>query len=421
MAGRLPSAVDARQPHRSDPRRLFFAIQPGARVLRSDVLSTLIQSHPLGLLEGFKRAVELQKNKDLGPLAKLKTDYLGKIGPQPEDRDIGLNAVNCISLYNTVCNRLRGLADGTPGNGALSERAQRNLIRAIEALCTRLEIGLEDIVGWNRAAAPWDRIGPRETVFVATCERPYQRLDSHQNLAASTAFSVPDTYVYVHLHTFFASLPSKPTVHHVGVPHGVTPEAAQQQLSALLAEEPAVIVTIGSAHGNPLTGACLRRAFGDLGRRNFPARFVWRWPSDHLIESMDTLVGDEFSHPGIWVAPDRYLRRSCDPDGLPDAGVLAVDAREETVVCCLAGHGGLGTLATASALLDTSRIAEAITQSTGDLHQRLLAVVEVSGEPAGRPKRNGRRRAGSPYDDDWLPGDLFWHTKRPVWWRYVLG
>ena len=141
-------------------------------MFRSKVLQTLIEGDPAGFLDGFKRAVELQKNKDLGPLAKLKQDYLGKIGPNSDDNDVGVNALNCISLYNTVCNRLRELADLKREGNHLSERASRNLIRAIEALCSRLEIGLEDIVGWNRAAEPWDRIKPRAKIFIATCDAP---------------------------------------------------------------------------------------------------------------------------------------------------------------------------------------------------------------------------------------------------------
>ena len=291
-------------------------------VFRSEVLRTLIESNPAGFLDGFKRAVELQKNKDLGPLAKLKQDYLGKIGPNSDNNDVGVNAINCISLYNTVCNRLRKLADLERENKQLSERTFRNVIRAIEALCSRLEIGLEDIVGWNRAAEPWARIKPRARVFIVTCERPYHRIDSHQTSVKATAFSVHDTYVYVHLHAFFAALPAKPTVQHVAVPHDLTVEQAGDRLNDLLGESPAAILTIGSSHGNPLTGACIHRAFDDVRKRVVPAKFVWRWPSKHMVEFLDTLASRELSHPGIFVAPDRYLRRSCEPDGLPDAGAL---------------------------------------------------------------------------------------------------
>jgi hypothetical protein len=390
-------------------------------VFRSEVLQTLIQSNPAGFLDGFKRAVELQKNKDLGPLAKLKEDYLGKVGPNTDGNDVGVNALNCISLYNTACNRLREMEGLKRRNERLSERASRNLIRAIEALCARLEIGLEDIVGWNRAAAPWDRIKPRAKVFIATCERPYKRIDSHQSAGGgSTAFSVPDTYVYVHLHAFFAALPAKPTVLHVAVPHNPTRKQSEEQLNELLREEPAAIVTIGSAHGNPLTGAAIRRTFDDLGKRTLPARFVWRWPSDHLIDFMDSLVGPNFPHPGIRVAPDRYLRRSCEHDGLPDAGVLVLDARKETVVCCLAGHGGIGTLATASALLETSRLADAIRSSNDGLSGRVLQVIEVSDQCTAHKKRP-KPAAAIAEEEEWLPADLFWHLKRPAWWRYVRG
>jgi hypothetical protein len=393
-------------------------------LFRSEVLQTLIHSNPAGFLDGFKRAVELQKNKDLGPLAKLKQDYLGKIGPNSNDNDVGVNAVNCISLYNTVCNRLREVADLKREDKHLSERASRNLIRAIETLCSRLEIGLEDIVGWNRVAEPWDRIKPRAKIFIATCERPYHRIDSHHNSVKSTAFSVQDTYVYVHLHAFFAALPAKPTVQHVPVPHNLTVEQARGHLHELLSESPAAVLAIGSAHGNPLTGACFRRAFDDLGKRALPAQFVWRWPSNHLVEFVDTLVGRDLPHPGIFLPPDRYLRRSCEPDGLPDAGVLAVDAREETAICCLAGHGGIGTLATASALLETSRLADALrASSTSGMNGRVLQVVEVSNRDSVTSIRTKAKPvlAQSAADDEWLPADLFWHLKRPAWWRYALG
>jgi hypothetical protein len=391
-------------------------------LFRSEVLRTLIEGNPAGFLEGFKRAVELQKNKDLGPVAKLKQDYLGKIGPNSDENDVGVNAINCISLYNTVCNRLRELADLKREGKGLSERASRNLIRAIEALCSRLEIGLEDIVGWNRAAEPWDRIKPRAKIFIVTCERPYQRIDSHQSSVKSTAFSVQDTYVYVHLHAFFAALPAKPTVQHVAVPHNLTVDQARGRLSELLAESPAAILTIGSAHGNPLSAASIRRAFDDLGKRPLPAQFVWKWPSNHLVEFLDVMADRNLPSPGIFLAPDRFLRRSCEPDGIPDAGVLVVDAREETVICCLAGHGGIGTLATASALLETSRLADALRASTSGLTGRVLQVVEVTDRETAR---NGRAKSKpSPGPDteseEWLPADLFWHLKRPAWWRYAL-
>jgi hypothetical protein len=391
-------------------------------LFRSNVLQTLIEGDPAGFLDGFKRAVELQKNKDLGPLAKLKQDYLGKIGPNSDDNDVGVNALNCISLYNTVGNRLRELADLKREGKQLSERASRNLIRAIEALCSRLEIGLEDIVGWNRAAKPWDCVKPRAKIYIATCERPYHRIDSHQSSVKSTAFSVQDTYVYVHLHAFFAALPAKPTVQHVAVPHNLTVEQARDHLNDLLRESPGAILTIGSAHGNPLSGACFRRAFDDLGKRTLPAQFVWRWPSNHLVEFLDVMADRNLPAPGIFLAPDRFLRRSCEPDGLPDAGVLVVDARGESVVCCLAGHGGIGTLATASALLETSRLADALRASANGMQGRVLQVLEVADRESARTGRT-RSKPGleqAAENDEWLPADLFWHLKRPAWWRYVL-
>jgi hypothetical protein len=296
------------------------------------------------------------------------------------------------------------------------------LIRAIEALCSRLEIGLEDIVGWNRAAEPWDRIKPRAKIFIVTCERPYQRIDSHQSSVKSTAFSVQDTYVYVHLHTFFAALPARPTVQHVAVPHNLTVDQARGRLSELLAETPSAILTIGSAHGNPLSGACIRRAFDDLGKRNLPAQFVWKWPSNHLVEFLDVMADRNLPAPGIFLAPDRFLKRSCESDGIPDAGVLVVDAREETVICCLAGHGGIGTLATASALLETSRLADALRASANGLTGRALQVVEVTDRETARYGRAKSKPSPSPEaeSEEWLPADLFWHLKRPAWWRYVL-
>ena len=245
-------------------------------LFRSEVLQALLDNDPAGFLEGFKLAVELQKNRDLGPAAKLKEDYLGNIEPSADYCDVGVNSLNCISLYNTICYRLRELDALKRQNQRLSALAFRNLIRALEALCSRLEVGLEDIVGWNRAPAPWDRIKPRAKIFIATCERPYKRVDSNQSSGGSTAFSVHDTYVYVHLHAFFAALPVKPTVEHVSVPHNLTPEQSEARLDDLLRESPAAILSIGSAHGSPLTGACLRRTFSDRGNRSLPARFVWK-------------------------------------------------------------------------------------------------------------------------------------------------
>jgi len=126
--------------------------------------------------------------------------------------------------------------------------------------------------------------------------------------------------------------------------------------------------------------------------------------------------------PGVFIAPDRFLKRSCEPDGLPDAGVLVVDARDRTVICCLAGHGGIGTLATASALLESSRLADALRASANGMNGRVLQVVEVTDRETARAGRT-KSKTSSTQDADheeWFPADLFWHLKRPAWWRYAL-
>jgi hypothetical protein len=67
-------------------------------------------------------------------------------------------------------------------------------------------------------------------------------------------------------------------------------------------------------------------------------------------------------------------------------------------------------------------LADALRASTSGLTGRVLQVVEVTDRETAR---NGRAKSKpSPGPDteseEWLPADLFWHLKRPAWWRYAL-
>lgn len=388
-------------------------------MLRSEVLQTFIQNHPLGLLEGFKQTVESRKNAELGLQARLKEDYLGRIDPTTDSADFGVNAVNCISLYNTVCQRLREADELSRSDQPLSPVALRNLTRAIEAICLRLDIGLEDLVGWNRVPPPWDAIKPRSRVIIAMCERPHERLESQQRRGSATAFSVHDTYAFIHLHSFFSSLPSRPTVEHLSVPFGMSVDAVERKLKELLSGNPAAIVTVGSVHGNPLTGACINRVLNDVKDGNLPAQFIWSASQIRPCSLIDRQTDSECPDPGIRLASGRFLTRSCEPDGLPDTGMLIIDCRLETILCCLAGHGGVGTLATTSALLETSQVAGGLKDNGGVMKDRLMQVVEVAGRDVVEGTTRTSRRYQKVEDDEWIPADRFWQMKIPAWWRYV--
>ncbi len=385
---------------------------------RKSTILALLAADGVSLIDGLTNSVELcmtQTRPDLNSLS----EFVKLHGLQHSFNNIVRGARAELEAYEQWENSSESKRDPTP-----PKQPDLNHVAVHFAkVCDRLELSLDDIAAWNVVPAPWSMARFRDEIFVVICEREVKKLSATHARSRRIACAHHDIIAYTRITDFVRKLANRPNVRLVPIPFDLTPQEARAKLDELEKQNPAGIVCVGSTNGNPLSDVASRAAFDldyDAPRDTeapdgpiLPAHFVWGHdvPNDFMA-----YPNPASRSPGIRFVGSKAveLHRETNGRGVPDAGIMLLDARTRPFKSILAGHGGLGTLAATESFLDVDSIAEKL-QDSDDLRifrgistackDRVFNVLEVSDQPTGGA-------------EGWFEAPPSWESGNDVFWRY---